>query len=81
MYVKHYLIGSLFCYTLYIKSLRLARSIALKASRVTMNNGNYRHMIKIPATFEKLKDTLCPELPTKIILNASAGSKQDYAPC
>ena len=79
MYVKHYLIGSLFYYTLYIKSLRLARSIALKASRVY--SGNYRHLIKIPATFEKLKDTLCPELPTKIILNASAGSKQDYAPC
>jgi hypothetical protein len=46
-----------------------------------MNNGNYRHPIKIPATFEKLQDTLCPELPTKIILNASAGSKQDYATC
>jgi hypothetical protein len=46
-----------------------------------MNNGNYRHLIKIPATFEKLQDTLFPELPTKIILTASAGSKQDYAPC
>jgi hypothetical protein len=78
VYVKHYLIGSLFYYTLYIKSLRLARSIALKTSWVTMNNGNHRHLIKIPATLEKL---LCPELPTKIILNASAGSKQDYAPC
>jgi hypothetical protein len=46
-----------------------------------MNNGNHRHPIKIPAAFEKLQDTLCPELPTKIILNASAGSKQDYATC
>jgi hypothetical protein len=24
---------------------------------------------------------LCPALPTKIILSASAGSKQDYAHC